>query len=96
LRSAASARNVSPEELGSELLGGAIEKIEPATDGPDRNRRRGELIDKKYHSGGLTAAEVQELEVLQVALEQQLAPLDQKRLDWLRAMEERVQKLPVQ
>lgn len=96
LREEASARNVSPEDFVLHLLGEAIEKIEPASDWPDRNRRRGELIDKKFHAGGLTTEEDRELEQLQAALAQQLAPLDQKRLDWLQIMEERVQKLPVQ
>ena len=96
LRVLASARGMSPQELGHDLLGEAIEKIETASGWLDRNRRRGELIDKKFHGGGLTTEEDKELDQLQAALEQQLAPLDQKRLEWLQKMEERVQKLPVQ
>jgi hypothetical protein len=96
LQMEASALNVSPEKLASDLLGEAIAQLGSKSGWPARNQRRCDLIRQEIHGGGLTAEETAELEGLNAEADRRLAPLDQKRLEWLRDMEERVQKLPAQ
>lgn len=92
----ASALNVSPEKLAADLLGEAIAQLGSKSGWPARNQRRCDLIRKEIHGGGLTAEETAELEGLNAEADCRLAPLDQKRLEWLSEIEERVRKLPVQ
>jgi hypothetical protein len=51
------------------------------------NRRRLDLIQRKYH-GGLEEAEARELTALQALADQQLQALDRPRLEWLAPYEE--------
>jgi len=89
----ASVRNVSPEQLAQHLLGSVIDQLEAVENWPERNRRRGDLIRKKFHGGGLTAAETTELEQLDAELDRRLAPLDEKLLEQLGEWEKAARRL---
>jgi hypothetical protein len=66
-------------QAAQDLLGRALGRIAEEETWREINRRRGELIGKSRNPG-LTPAENEELERLQAAVDQRLAPLDQRLL----------------
>jgi hypothetical protein len=79
LREEASARSLSPEQTARELLGGALGRLAEEEAWRQVHRRRGELI-RKARDGALTAEEGAELDRLQAAVDQRLAPVDAQLL----------------
>lgn len=79
LRRQASARDLSPEQAAREILGGALNRIADEEAWQAANRRRAELIGKSRDLG-LTTVESNELDRLQAAVDQRLAPMDRRLL----------------
>lgn len=75
----ASARQLSPEEAASELLGNLPARMATETAWRRANQRRLELI-RKGRDGSSTAEEQMELDQLQAAADLHLAPMDQRLL----------------
>src|SRR5438128_9955699 len=77
LRRQASARRLSPEQAAREILGGALNRIADEEACQSSNRRRAALIGKSRNLG-LTKDEGLELDRLQAAIDQRLAPIDRQ------------------
>ena len=86
LQSQARARTVSAEQWALMILAQAIEHSDDEPSWKQLNRRRLELIHRKYH-GGLDEAQESELTALQAVADKHLESLDRPRLDWLRPYE---------
>ncbi len=71
LQSQASARQLSPEQLARDLLREALGRIADEETWGAVNRRRLDLV-RKSRSSGLSAAEAEELERLQAAVDRRL------------------------
>jgi len=79
LRRQASARDLSPEQAAREILGGALNRMADEEAWQSSNRRRAELIGKCLDLGR-TTEESHELDRLQAAVDQRLAPMDGRLL----------------
>jgi hypothetical protein len=79
LRTQASSRQVSPEQLARDLLGDALGRIVEEETWGAVNRRRVELIGKS-RAAGLSPEEAKELEQLQAAVDRRLEPMDRQLL----------------
>ena len=75
------------QEWARMILAQASERPGEASSWTQLNRRRLELIQRKYH-GGLEEAEARELTALQALADQELAALGRPRLEWLAPYEE--------
>jgi len=74
------------------ILALATEYPEDAPPWKRLNRRRLELIQRKYHVG-LEQAEERELAALQALADKHLEALDQPRLEWLTPYDELAKKI---
>jgi hypothetical protein len=93
LRRQASARDLSPEQAAREILGGALNRIADEEACQASNRRRAELIGKSRDLG-LTTEEGNELDRLQAAVDQRLAPMDRRLLAVAEEFRQLAERLP--
>ena len=87
LRAQALARELPVQQWALMILTQAIERPDDGVPWKELNRRRLELIHRKYH-GGLAEAEEGELVALQALADKHLEALDRPRLEWLAPHEE--------
>jgi hypothetical protein len=93
LRRQAFAKDVSPEQAASELLGHALHQIAEEEAWSRSNQRRAELIQKNRRLG-LTAEEGRELDRLQAALDQRLEATDRQLLGAAEEFRQLAERLP--
>ncbi len=93
LRKQAAARHLSLEAFAVHLLGEAVEQLETSEQWEPDNQRRVALI-RQSATTPLSAAEEEELEALQVALDQRLESMDDRLLATLQRMQHAVAALP--
>lgn len=79
LQRQATSRRLSPEQFARDLLEDALGKIAEEERWEALNRRRLDLIGKS-RSSGMSAAEAEELERLQAAVDRRLEPMDRQLL----------------
>jgi len=93
LRQHAAARQVSMEECATQLLSEAVALLADTTRWQQCNQRRVALIHKSATTS-LSREEAAELEALQAALDQRLAPMDEQMLTAVAGMQRTVAALP--
>jgi hypothetical protein len=93
LRQEAAARQVTPEQAAAELLGQALDERARQAAWQHVNRRRAELI-RKARDAGLTPEEGRELDQLQTAVDQSLAPQDQQLIEMAEELRRLAEGLP--
>lgn len=93
LRRRASAKNLSPEEAASEILGRTLRQIAEEEAWRASNQRRSELI-RKNRSVGLTAEECRELDRLQAKIDQRLEATDRQLLAVATEFHQLAERLP--
>ena len=93
LRQQAAARQVSMEECATQLLSEAVAQLADTTRWQQYNQRRVALIHKSAITS-LSCEEASELEALQTALDQRLAPMDEQLLTVVAGMQRAVAALP--
>jgi len=93
LRQEASARQLTPEQAAAELLGQALDERARQSAWQHVNRRRAELI-RKARDAGLTSEERHELDQLQAAVDQSLAPRDGQLIELAEQFRQLAEGLP--
>ena len=93
LRRRASAKDLSPEQAASELLGRALHQIAEEEAWRESDRRRGELIHKS-RGPGLTAEEGCELDRLQATIDRRLEATDRQLLGVAEGFRQLAERLP--
>jgi hypothetical protein len=93
LRQQAAARQVSMEECAMQLLSEAVAQLADTIRWQQYNQRRVALIHKSAITS-LSREEAAELEALQAALDQRLAPMDEQLLTVVADMQRTVAALP--
>ena len=93
LRRQASTRDLSAEQAAHEILGSALARIADEEAWHASNRRRAELI-RKSRDLGLTTEESNELDWLQAAVDQRLAPMDRQLLAVAEEFRQLAERLP--
>lgn len=93
LRQEASARHLTPEQAAAELLGRALDELAQEAAWRQVNRRRGDLL-RKARDAGLTAEESRELDQLQAAVDQSLAPRDLQLIEMAEQLRRLAEGLP--
>lgn len=93
LQRRASAKELSPEQAASELLGDALHRIAEEEACRESSQRRAELIQKSRR-GGLSAEEGIELDRLQAAIDQRLEATDRRLLEMAEDLRQRAERLP--
>jgi hypothetical protein len=83
----ASAENANLEEFTQILLARVLDQLEASERWGHQNKRRLELIEKSFQ-GCLSPNEERELEQLQAAADQWLAPVDRQLLDFATRLED--------
>ena len=81
------------EEYAAQLLSEAVAQLTDMTQWQQYNQRRVALIHKSATSS-LSREEASELEALQAALDQRLAPMDEQMLTAVAGMQRTVAALP--
>ena len=92
LRAQAVAHKLPVQQWALMILAAAIEHPRDGPPWKQLNRRRLELIQRKYQVG-LEKAEERELAALQALADKHLEALDRPRLEWLTPYEELAKKL---
>jgi hypothetical protein len=87
------ARQLSLEECATQLLNEAVAQLADMTRWQQSNQRRIALIHQSVTTS-LSREEAVELEVLQAALDQRLAPMDEQLLTVVAGMQRAVVALP--
>ena len=92
LRMQAQPRQISVEQWALTILGHAAEHPDELQNWANLNRRRFDLIRKRY-STGLDQAEEDELRQLQESVAEVLEPADRRMIDMLKPYQELAQQL---
>ena len=93
LRQHAATRQMSMEECATQLLSEVVLQLTDTASWQQHNQRRVALIHKSITTP-LSPEEVAELERLQAALDQRLAPIDEQMLTGVADMQQAVAALP--